>query len=466
MIKRIDLVNTWQSYVETDHDDPDRKRRAQTLNILLAALFVMATLALLFTLTMEITGVFPPAETRTIYIPSALLSLLIIGIYYLNRAYPTAASVLFLVILILILAAGDEPAQVAAGRVQLFLAIPIIMAAMVLPPWTTFVFAGLVSATTGAIGSQVGIVFTPFASFAYVVIALVSYLGASQLEQALRRLRRTNEELDQRVEERTRDLVDANRQLADANDRLRELDRLKSRFLSMVSHELRTPLSAIQGFSEMLLAGIYGPITPGQRNALDRITGNTLRLLDLVGDLLDRARIEAGQLALHLHPFSPAELAEDVETTLNVLAQSKGLTLTTSVASDLPALIRGDEARLRQILMNLVNNGLKFTERGGVMLHMSLSQDKSGGPEPTWIVSVSDTGPGIADEERAAVFEPFRRVDDSSTRREMGVGLGLSIVRDLIELMDGTLTLESTVGLGSTFTIVLPLLPEKEMIHE
>jgi signal transduction histidine kinase len=290
----------------------------------------------------------------------------------------------------------------------------------------------------------------------FFAFALVSWLSARSLENALDNVRQINRELDQRVEDRTRELREANEQLADANEQLRELDRLKSRFLSMVSHELRTPLSAIQGFAEMLLAEIYGPLSDRQENALHRITTNTSRLLFLVNDLLDQARIEAGQISLQVSPFSPKDLAGEFHSTMNVLAQAKGLTLTTKVDPTMPATIYGDEKRLHQIMVNIANNAIKFTDEGTVRLKI-YPDDDGDGQKPRWVIECSDTGPGISEEDQTTIFEPFRRVDDSRTREHLGVGLGLAIVKELVELMEGEIELESEVGVGSTFTIWLPL---------
>jgi signal transduction histidine kinase len=224
----------------------------------------------------------------------------------------------------------------------------------------------------------------------------------------------------------------------------------------MVSHELRTPLSAIQGFAEMLLAEIYGPLSERQENALDRITNNTTRLLYLVNDLLDQARIEAGQVSLQAKPFSPTALLEEFHSTMNVLAQSKGLMLTTEVDPAMPDIIYGDEERLHQIMVNIANNAIKFTDEGYVRVRV-YQLDGDGDQPPSWVIECSDTGPGISEEDQATIFEPFRRVDDLRTREHLGVGLGLAIVKELVELMDGDIELESEVGVGSTFAIRLPL---------
>ncbi len=230
-----------------------------------------------------------------------------------------------------------------------------------------------------------------------------------------------------------------------------EVDRMKSALVSMVSHELRTPLNAILGYAEMLQAAVYGNLEEKQYNAVGRILANSGQLLSLVNNLLDQAQIEAGRLILYLTPFAPRELVGDVISVMSVLAQSKGLELSSEVVADVPPRLVGDRQRLHQILVNLVGNSVKFTEEGGVRVRVYLSD------ESHWALKVSDTGCGIAPDAQKKVFDPFQRADNSATRKQAGAGLGLSIVKQLVDLMGGDITLTSQVGHGSTFTIVLPL---------
>ena len=285
----------------------------------------------------------------------------------------------------------------------------------------------------------------------FFTFALISWLSARSLEGALHELRAINEELDQRVEQRTEELRDANRQLAQANEHLRELDRLKSHFVSMVSHELRTPLTSIQGYAEMLQAEIYGAVSEKQKQALDRVLINTRQLIAIVNDLLNQARIEAGLLALHPTPFSPEDLVANLHSTMQPLAEAEGLQLTAHVADNVPSALVGDSQRLQQILVNLVNNAIKFTSEGSIDVRIYRSN------EQYWAMEVADTGAGIPEDAIEYIFEPFRQVDGSATRRHKGVGLGLSIVKQLVELMNGNIRVESEIGKGSTFIIQLPL---------
>lgn len=236
-----------------------------------------------------------------------------------------------------------------------------------------------------------------------------------------------------------------------------ELDRMKSAFLSMTSHELRTPLNAILGYSDMLQEEVYGALTSEQSGTIRRITANTSRMLNMVNNLLDQAQIEAGKLAIHLDPFAIETLIDDLHSVASVLAENKGLELTCTVDPDVPAVLTSDPQRLHQILLNLVGNAVKFTKQGAVRVRV-FSPDAD-----HWALAVSDTGAGIPPEAQSYIFEPFRQVDDPLTRNNIGSGLGLSIVKQLAHLLGGDIHLESQVGQGSTFTVILPLTPIQEV---
>jgi PAS domain S-box-containing protein len=231
-----------------------------------------------------------------------------------------------------------------------------------------------------------------------------------------------------------------------------EIDRMKSTFVAIASHDLRTPLTAIVGYTDMLYdEDIYGALSKEQHDVMRRILANTKHMMGLASNLLDQAQIEAGTLALNIVPFCPRGLVEDVVDAMDILAQAKGLSLIGKVTDDVPATLVGDEQRLCQILMNLVGNAIKFTDKGLVRICVHMPDEEH------WALEVVDTGPGISPEAQAYVFDPFRRADDLPIRQRQGVGLGLSIVKQLVDLMSGEVRLESEVGQGSTFAVVLPL---------
>lgn len=230
-----------------------------------------------------------------------------------------------------------------------------------------------------------------------------------------------------------------------------EVERLKSTFVAIVSHELRTPLNAILGYAEMFKEAVYGPMNEKQVNMADRIIKNTQRLLGLINDLLDQAQMEAGKLTIHNGPIRPYELLETLHGLMDKTASDKNLRLTSEIDDSLPELLIGDPARLQQILVNLVNNAIKFTDEGEVSIRLFRSDVAK------WGIEITDTGKGIPAAELPHIFETFRQVEGSETRTKGGFGLGLAIVKQLVNIMNGTVNVSSELGIGTTFTITLPL---------
>jgi GAF domain-containing protein len=242
-------------------------------------------------------------------------------------------------------------------------------------------------------------------------------------------------------------------EIEDKGRQLEVASRHKSQFLANMSHELRTPLNAILGYTELLLDGIYGQIPDKAQETMQRVDRSGRHLLALINDVLDLSKIEAGQLTLSLGDYSLKEVVETVVTALEPLAAEKKLALTVTVAPDLP-VGRGDDRRLSQVLLNLVGNAVKFTDAGEVRVEAKAS-------DGTFLVSVSDTGPGIAAEDQARIFEEFQQADTSSTRKKGGTGLGLSIAKRILALHGGRIWVESALGKGSTFSFTLPVCVER-----
>ncbi|MBK9926123.1 MAG: PAS domain-containing protein [Anaerolineales bacterium] len=230
-----------------------------------------------------------------------------------------------------------------------------------------------------------------------------------------------------------------------------EVERLKSTFVAIVSHELRTPLNAILGYAEMFREAVYGPMNDKQVNMADRIIKNTQRLLGLINDLLDQAQMEAGKLTIHNGPIKPYELLETLHGLMDKTASDKNLNLTSEIDDSLPELLIGDPARLQQILVNLVNNAIKFTDVGEVSVRLFRSDVAK------WGIEVTDTGRGIPPSELPHIFDTFRQVEGAATRTKGGFGLGLAIVKQLVGIMNGSVNVSSELDLGTTFTITLPL---------
>lgn len=233
---------------------------------------------------------------------------------------------------------------------------------------------------------------------------------------------------------------------------LRELDRLKSSFLANMSHELRTPLNSILGFTEVMLEGLDGPLTPNMDNDLKLINKNGQHLLHLINDVLDMAKIESGKLNLIIEKFNIQEIFEEVINITSPLATEKKLTLKIDTKSNQDVEVNADRTRIRQVMINLVNNALKFTEKGKIIIRAIREENNV-------LISVKDSGIGIPPEHLEAVFSEFTQVDSSTTRKAGGTGLGLPISRRLIEMHGGKLWAESNgiEGEGSTFFVFMPL---------
>jgi signal transduction histidine kinase len=243
------------------------------------------------------------------------------------------------------------------------------------------------------------------------------------------------------------EIQDKSRQLAEASQH-------KSQFLANMSHELRTPLNAILGYAELMLDSIYGEPSEKVRAVLERLQANGRHLLGLINDVLDLSKIEAGQLTLSLDEYSLSDVVHGVISAVEPLAAEKRLAFTAEIAPGLP-MGRGDERRLAQVLLNLVGNAIKFTDRGEVAIKASMTNG-------AFTVAVCDTGPGISALDQAKIFEEFQQADSSITRKKGGTGLGLSIAKHIIEMHGGRIWVESEPGKGSTFYFTLPVRVETQ----
>jgi PAS domain S-box-containing protein len=555
------MNNLIQQIISIPTLDPDDSRRRKNLNILLIGTEFALILALIASVVAYSSG---KSENETVLIiwASVFMVLGIIIVYLINRYWSgKIAAVLFLTFLTIALSFSDSPEQITNGRSLFIYVIPIAMASLILQPISGFFFAALGSGiviwmtlSTSKLPNVPGIT-------GFFIVALVSWLSARSLEQALKDLREINVNLDKLVAQKTQELASAlSRELIlagrnqailnsiadgvivfDANNiailanpalsrlmempmqslvgsrfsdlinserlsatsrgtmmglierpektvpgfriawgnktlstsfarvqdsegenigtvavfrditREAELEKMKETFVAIVSHELRTPLNAIMGHAEMLKESIYGTLNEKQSSITERIMVNVKRLLGMVGDLLDEAQIRAGKLSIKPQSFRPASLLEVLHHTMDKIATDKGLYLTSELDPTIPDSISGDPQRLQQVLVNLVNNAVKFTEKGGVHVRVLRSRPDC------WKMEVVDTGTGIPEHEIPHIFETFRQLDNVTTRQHGGFGLGLSIVKQLVELMSGEIKVSSKNMSGSTFTVILPL---------
>lgn len=266
-----------------------------------------------------------------------------------------------------------------------------------------------------------------------------------QVNVRTRELRQANKEMEQRIIERTAEL-------AASMEKAQAADRIKSAFLATMSHELRTPLNSIIGFTGILLQGLAGALNQEQQRQMTMVQNSARHLLSLINDVLDISKIEAGQLEL-----SPADfdLKASIDKTVKLvmpLAEKKGLVIVPDVPDGL-GIINADQRRLEQVVLNLLNNAVKFTEKGHIRISCRIEVDQCR-------LSVSDTGIGIREEELSKLFRPFHQIDSGIARKQEGTGLGLSICKKIVDMMGGSIEVESRWEQGSTFAVSFPVKPK------
>jgi PAS domain S-box-containing protein len=273
---------------------------------------------------------------------------------------------------------------------------------------------------------------------------IVSFIDISERKQAEEELNQYKDQLEEKVLHRTEELLLA-------RDAAEAANKAKSVFLANMSHELRTPLNAILGFSNLLR--LDPALSNDQREHLEIINRSGEHLLTLINDVLEIAKIEAGRLQLEIAPFDFIAMVHDVVDMMHLRAEGKGLEFKLDITSKVPRHLNGDEARLRQILINLIGNAVKFTEQGGVAIRFNTRHNV----QVHLLIEVEDSGPGISVDDQKRVFKPFAQLAESGEQK--GTGLGLTITQQFVELMGGTITLESDLGKGSLFRVELPIEP-------
>ena len=296
--------------------------------------------------------------------------------------------------------------------------------------------------------------------------------GALRVHQAEMMAVRANLDLREKnllLEAQNRELEKQRRHIQMQNMQLQEVSRLKSEFLATMSHELRTPLNAIIGFSQILMSSSKGELNDSQTKMTSRVLANGENLLSLINDILDLSKIEAGRMGIEPAKLNVASLVRRTVDELQSLASQKSLKVEVNIRLSDPIVVN-DAVRLRQILVNLLSNAIKFTDEGSVRVNVSdlavptaSDSDKSDQSASEnnlsgdyLLISVSDTGSGIKEESLTYIFDPFRQADQRLTRQHGGTGLGLAIVSSLVEMMQGTIAVDSEVGRGTTIMLTIP----------
>ncbi len=439
------LVRFW-AWLTTPAPEVKRDER-QKASILMSMLAVFLPLAVVLVFIGPVTFWMSGTGNGQVSMPALVTLFVVFGAYVVSRTerYRIAA---YLVVICPILAVGgvvltspNPPTPVAL----VFLSLSSIFCGLLFDARHTIVF-GLIGAAI-AVGAYLrpieGQLPVAWPIPMYIIIASSVMAVVSHLTQGY----------VVRLENAQRQLREQYRVAEEARERAERSDQVKSAFLASMSHELRTPLNAIINYTKFVNKGTMGPVTPEQVETLDEVIDSAKHLLNLINDVLDMSKIEAGSMTLFIEDNVDLKaILTSAFHTAKVLATEKGLDVRLTMPEDLP-LLRGDRQRILQAVLNVVSNAVKFTETGSV--NIDAKQDAG-----DVLIVVRDTGPGIPLEDQAGVFEAFKQTK-TGLRQTGGTGLGMPITRSLIEAHGGTVTLLSTEGQGTTFTLRIPIKSDK-----
>lgn len=488
--------------------DTDERRRRMILNALLI-IFILMTLPviLIILITMNNPVDKPKAD---ILIKVSLLTVVTLGTLLAANRSPKIpgwlTGIIFVAFLVAITSRIDTPHELYNGRSLITWVLPIMIGAVILSPESVFIIAltilGLMQIfTPNTNGDTVNY----FAMMILVLVAFISWVEMSIANKAIRTARYETAN-KQAILNSIADgvlVIDLQGKLLSANPALlemisdadlreiirtplektvhwkrkifsvtasplpevgtvaifrdetrrHEIEHARDALLATGSHELRTPLAAVMNYLELLLmlSQMGKANGPEFSEHLIRALENSKRLQNLINDILDQAQIQAGVLTLNVQPFDLRSMLMKVGHLLGGLLQQKNLSYTLAIAPDVPSRIFGDSNRLHQVLVNLIGNGIKFTNQGGINVHVSMASKQK------ISIQIADTGPGIPPEQLPDIFEAFRRGSNYAQREQQGAGLGLSIAREIVTLMGGEISVISQIGTGSTFTIIIPV---------
>jgi len=441
------------NFLRAEAQDPEQNIREQNLRVIALAFIPLAFLAFV---TQVLETVFTNQFYIGVPISGGAVGLLFFIIMLIKVHRVAAAQWLLVASILIAVVATAFATPITEPYSILVIMVAVVLSAMLLPRWTILtVFFAYYAVLTGlwwfrpdsttVITTKVESILLPlfaYGSICFPLAILILYFRIL-FDRQIRKLQAANKE--------TREALEI----------AREANAAKSRFLAAMSHELRTPLNAISGNVDLIAYGFYDGGTPAagpQLELLDTVGRNAHKLLALINDLLDIARIESGQSRVNANTFALHALVNDVAQMHSLTAQRKGIQLSVSFDPKVRAMVCSDEDKLHKIISNLIGNGLKFTEKGTVRVEIFPANDAQ-----HWRLIVADTGIGIPAQSLNSVFERFYQVDSSNTRKYQGSGLGLAIVKESVELLHGSIRVESQEATGTTFTVELPYIYPPEV---
>lgn len=452
----------WNSFVRVHPSITDIKQRQQAR--LLAGLMVAMIITTLMAMGMLsfVRGLIVPTELRFV-LPGQIATLIL---YFLNRnGYYRPSATLF----IALNAALIHLVPVLSGDIAWFFFVSMLVTISAILLSFEFTVLLLIASllfqiTIGAIDYQTQVVgsastFGVSLVNSTMVLIFLSHRRRleierrAELEKLNHQLRQSEADLERRVTERTHELAVAIQIAEKARATAEDASKIKSQFLANMSHELRTPLNAILNFTGFVADGVMGPVNPQQENALTQALSSGQHLLALINDILDITKIEAQMMDLFIQEVNMNDILEASVSTAKALAKGKSLEVYSDLQADMPTTF-GDRRRLRQVMLNIISNAVKFTTEGRITI-------KAHHEDHMLHISVADTGIGIAPEDQSLVFESFRQ-DKYQPAEASGTGLGMPISKYFVETHGGRIWLESTIGVGTTFFIELPILNQAE----
>ncbi|GAB4581461.1 MAG: hypothetical protein Fur0022_42080 [Anaerolineales bacterium] len=437
------VLRYWQKLIDVNVPDPDDARRRRLLNIILTGVgfisFILLIIAL-FSLGEE------PSTRFMIFAPIFLG--INIGLYILNRRVSgVLASLIFIGLLTILIVFSDTPQELVSGRSLFFFSIPIVFASVLLRPWMSFGIALMCSIAVVGLAYQANLDINTFAIGGFLLLALFSWLSSTGIENALDELRKINQDLDQRVADRTQEL-------AQANERLKELDRLRSKFVNDVSHELRTPVGNLVAYLEMFESKMHDP--ERRTRYLNVLREETSRLQKMVNSVLKISRLELGVDKQVDAPLGINEVAEQVVLAHQSRAETQNIQLNFAPNKLVP-IIWADGDRINQVFNNIIGNAVNYSRQNGVV------NVKTYPEEDHVVFEVSDNGIGIPPQDIPYIFERFYRGDNTGSSTIAGSGLGLAITKEIVDSYNGSIEVTSELGKGTTFRVLLPV--AREVIH-